>query len=96
MLVVSTFRNRKIHPSNGRKIVCFESEKIVQWAVYCESKDGRGEEGRRREEEHTTSAEHNVEVHAVDADVRVVLDAQVDVLLEPKPKVTRVAEVPLS
>ncbi len=39
------------------------------------------------------AAEHHVEVHAVDADRRVVLDAQVDVLLDAEPEVAVVGEV---
>lgn len=39
------------------------------------------------------SAQHHVEVHAVDADGWVVLDAQVDVLLDAEPEVAGVREV---
>ena len=35
----------------------------------------------------------NVEVHAINANARVVLDAQVDMLLDTKTKVTRCREV---
>ena len=41
----------------------------------------------------TGSAEHDVEVHAVDADVRVVLDAEVDMLLDAESEVASIAEV---
>ena len=44
----------------------------------------------------TWSAEHDVVVHAVDADVGIVLDAKVDVLLDAEPKVARRAEVALA
>ena len=36
---------------------------------------------------HAGPAEHDVEVHAVNADGRVVLDAQVDVFLDAEPEV---------
>ena len=39
------------------------------------------------------SAQHDVEVHAVDADRRVVLDAKIDVLLDPEPEVAVHREV---
>merc|ERR1712088_190007 len=39
---------------------------------------------------------HDVEVHAVDTDARVVLDTQVDVLLDAEAEVARVAEVVLA
>lgn len=35
-----------------------------------------------------------VEVHAVDTDARVVFDAQIDVLADPKAKVPRLGEIP--
>ena len=44
----------------------------------------------------TWSAQHNVEVHAVDTDAWVVLDAQVDVLLNAEAKVACVGEVVLA
>lgn len=42
---------------------------------------------------HTWSTQNDKEVHAVNANVRVVLDAQVDVLLDAKAKVASDAEV---
>ena len=39
------------------------------------------------------SAQHDVEVHAIDADRRVVLDAKIDVLLDPEPEVAVHGEV---
>ena len=39
------------------------------------------------------STHHDVEVHAVDADAGVVLDAQVDVLLDAEPEVAVIGEV---
>jgi hypothetical protein len=42
---------------------------------------------------HAGSAEDDVEVHAVDTDGGVVLDAQVDVLLDAKSEVSVVGEV---
>ncbi len=42
---------------------------------------------------HAGPPQHHVEVHAVDSDTGVVLDAQVDVLLDAEPKVAVFAEV---
>ena len=42
---------------------------------------------------HASAAEHHIEVHAVDANGGVVLDAQVNVLLDAKAKVAILAEV---
>ena len=42
---------------------------------------------------HAGSAEDDVEVHAVDTDGGIVLDAQVDVLLDAKSEVSVVGEV---
>lgn len=42
------------------------------------------------------SAEHDVEVHAVDTDSRVVLDAKIDVFLDTKAKVPSFGEISLS
>merc|ERR1719411_1955631 len=42
---------------------------------------------------HAGPAEDNVEVHAVDTDTRVVLDAQGDVLLDAEAKVSVLREV---
>lgn len=44
----------------------------------------------------TWSAQHDVEVHAVDTNAWVVLDAQVDVLLDAEAKVAGVREVVLA
>ena len=41
----------------------------------------------------TGAGQHDVEVHAVDADLRVVLDAQVDVLVDAEPEVAVLGEV---
>ena len=41
----------------------------------------------------TRAAEHDEEVHAVDADVGVVLDAEINVLLDAEAEVSRHAEV---
>ena len=41
----------------------------------------------------TGSGEHNKEVHAVDTDGGIVLDAQIDVFLDAKPEVAGAAEV---
>ena len=41
------------------------------------------------------AAQHHVEVHAVDANAGVVLDAQINVLLDAKAKVARLGEVAL-
>ena len=45
------------------------------------------------QEAFTGPAEHDVEVHAVDADVGVVLDAEIDMLLDAEPEVASIAEV---
>jgi len=45
------------------------------------------------EDVHAWPAQHNIEVHTVDADVGVVLDAKIDVLLDTKSKVALVREV---
>ena len=42
---------------------------------------------------HASPSEHDVEVHAVDADGGVVLDAQVDVLLDAETEVSVAGEV---
>ncbi len=42
---------------------------------------------------HTCTAKNNVEVHAVDTNAGVILDAQVNVFLDTKPKVAGVTEV---
>jgi len=44
---------------------------------------------------HTVSraGQHNVEVHAINANARVILDAQIDVLIDTKAEVTRLGEV---
>ena len=44
---------------------------------------------------HAGTLKDDVEVHAVDANLRIVLDAEVDVLLDAKAKVARGAEVVL-
>ena len=41
----------------------------------------------------TWATEDDVEVHAVDADGRVVLDTEINVFLDTKPKVSRVGEI---
>ena len=41
----------------------------------------------------TWSIKHHIEVHAVDTDTWIVLDAQIDVLLDTKTEVSRNAEV---
>ena len=41
----------------------------------------------------SSAGQHNVEVHAVDSNLRIVLDAQVDVLLDAKSKVSVLREV---
>ena len=41
------------------------------------------------------STQHYIKVHTIDADARVVLDAQVNVLLNTKPKVASVREIVL-
>merc|ERR1712029_935604 len=45
------------------------------------------------EDVHAWPTQHNIEVHTVDADVGVVLDAKIDVLLDTKSKVALVREV---
>ena len=42
---------------------------------------------------HAGAAQHDVEVHAVDSDGRVVLDTQIDVLLDTESEVAVLAEV---
>ena len=42
---------------------------------------------------HASPSEHDIEVHAVDANGGVVLDAKIDVLLDSEPKVAVLAEV---
>ena len=42
---------------------------------------------------HPCTAQHHVEVHPIDADGWVVLDAQVNVLLDAEPKVAILTEV---
>ncbi len=42
---------------------------------------------------HPGTAQHHIEVHPVDADGRVILDAQVDVLLDAEPEVAVLTEV---
>ena len=42
---------------------------------------------------HAGAAQHDVEVHAVDTDGGVVLDAQIDVLLDAEAEVAVLAEV---
>lgn len=42
------------------------------------------------------SAKYNIEVHAIDTNSRVILDAQVNVFLDTKSKVPGLGEIPLA